>query len=444
MERVDLGDKAQIIELNDLLRRGSKLREPASVVAHYGNWLRKQRPLDHLISVSRRGLTDGEYKVTRSIRMVKNEMPRGAAAVNPWRDWNDIPVRKGGFIGMVLEREGPQVFRDLHIDNDPVIGDAVADMRACVAIPNYDNGESLNWGFWFAANPDAWTLDHVESGMLNANLLGMATSNLVSHKRAADLNARLEKQLLQIANIQRSLLPQRLPEIPGLKLAASYLTSDESGGDYYDFFPYPDGRWGVVIADVSGHGAPAATVMAMLHAILHGYENGDLSPAAILHYANRRLVSTLREGSFVTAFMGIYDPRERTLSFARAGHNPPRLKHGDTGRVTDLAGEGDPPLGLFDEFTPTQEVVCLDPGDTIVLYTDGVTEAMNDTREMFGVAGLDAALLGCSGEPDCVVDSVHNALFKHTGRRARDDDQTLVALRFTGPAVQPLRINPTA
>ncbi|MCA9287641.1 MAG: hypothetical protein KDA05_03600, partial [Phycisphaerales bacterium] len=225
MDRIDLGKQTQILELNDLLRRGSKIREPASLIAHYGNWIRKQRPLDHLISISRRGLADGQYKVTRSIRMVPGTLSRMSAA-NPWRDWDSIPIRSGGFIGMVLEREGPQVFRNLHIENDPVLGDSVADMRACVAIPNYDNGESLNWGLWFAADPDAWTFELVESGLLTANLLGLATSNLVAHKRAAELNTRLETQLVQIANIQRSLLPQRLPVIPGLRLAASYLTSD--------------------------------------------------------------------------------------------------------------------------------------------------------------------------------------------------------------------------
>ena len=441
MNRIDLGVRPQVSQLNDLLRRGSLIREPSNLVAHYGDWFRRERPVDHLVSVSRRGLEPGEYKITRSIRMqAGGARPATMAPANPWRDWESIPVRTGGFVGTVLEREGPQLFRDLHIESDPVLLDAVADMRSCVAIPNYDSGESLNWGLWFSAQPDAWSLEQVEFGLLTANLLGMATSNLVAHKRAADLNKKLEQQLVQIANIQRSLLPQRLPEIPGLRLAASYLTSDESGGDYYDFFPFADGRWGIVIADVSGHGAAAATVMAMLHAILHGYDSSDASPAAILRYANRRLVHTLREGSFVTAFLGVYDPVERTLRFARAGHNPPRLKHGNTGRVTDLAGEGDPPLGLFDDFDPAEETVRLGASDTVVLYTDGITEAMSPGREMFGVAGLDAALLGCSGEPDCVMDSVHAALYQHTGRRSRDDDQTLVAIRLVASEVVPVTL----
>lgn len=440
MQRVALTAERDIAVLVELLRRGSTIREPGNLLAHYGTWLRSRRPVDHMISVSRRGLEEGEYKITRSIRMVEGQFPASAGQVNPWRDWETIPVRRGGFIGEILAHDGPQVFTELAVARDPVLGDAIADMRWGVAIPNYDNGESLNWGLWFRKDAQGWDRDQVEFGLLTANLLGLATSNLVSHKRAADLNKRLEQQLVQIANIQRSLLPQTLPEIPGLKMAASYLTSDESGGDYYDFFPFADGRWGVAIADVSGHGAAAATVMAMLHAILHGYEATDLSPAAILKYANRRLVGTLREGSFVTAFLGVYDSKEATLTFARAGHNPPRLKHGDTGRVTDLAGEGDPPLGLFDEFEPTQEVVRLGRGDTVVLYTDGITEAMNGAREMFGVAGLDAALVKCSGEPDCVIDSVHKALFEHTGRRARDDDQTLVALRFVGDGVVQVRV----
>lgn len=437
MERIDLASTQRIRVLTELLRRGSSIREPGSLLAHYGAWLRQRRPVDHLISVSRRGLGPGEYKVTRSIRMAGGSMPASAMTANPWRDWDALPIHRGGFIGEVLERDGPQAMRNIRVERDPVLGDAVADMRSCVAIPNYDDGQSLNWGLWFTIDPEGWTLEQVEFGLLTGNLLGMATSNLVAHRRAADLNRRLEQQLVQIANIQRSLLPQRLPEIPGLRLAASYLTSDESGGDYYDFFPYAGGRWGVVIADVSGHGAAAATVMAMLHAILHGYERDDPSPSEILRYANRRLLGTLREGSFVTAFLGVYDPERRTLSFARAGHNPPRLKRGETGEVIDLAGDGGPPLGLFDDFDPPQDQAVLERLDTVVLYTDGVTEAMNAQREMFGVSGLDGALHGCSGEPDCVVDSVHSALFRHTGRRSRDDDQTLVAMRL---AETPVRV----
>jgi len=229
--------------------------------------------------------------------------------------------------------------------------------------------------------------------------------------------------------VQQALLPREIPKIPGLKIATSYLTSDEAGGDYYDFFPAPNGTWGVVIADVAGHGAAAATVMAMLHAILHGYRGPDFAPDAVLRYANSRLEACRIESTFVTAFFGVYDPATGRLEYARAGHNPPRLKQRDGGGVRAVDGAHGLPLGITRDYEMRSGSLDLRVGDTLVLYTDGITEAFSAEREQFGIHRLDGALVGCSGEPDCVVDSVHKALYKHTRSLAREDDQTIVAIR---------------
>ena len=229
--------------------------------------------------------------------------------------------------------------------------------------------------------------------------------------------------------MQQALLPIEIPEIPDLSIATSYLTSQEAGGDYYDFFPLPGGRWGVLIADVAGHGAAAATVMAMLHAILHGYEGPEYDPAAVMRYANRRLGMHRIDATFVTAFFAVYDPADHRLTYARAGHNPPRLKRGDTGEVCVLDDAPGLPLGITDEYDIQTGQLELDLHDTLVLYTDGITEAFSADREQFGTRRLDEALIVCSGEPECVVDSVHKALYQHTRSLSRDDDQTIVALR---------------
>jgi sigma-B regulation protein RsbU (phosphoserine phosphatase) len=172
--------------------------------------------------------------------------------------------------------------------------------------------------------------------------------------------------------------------------------------------------------------------MAMLHGILHAYSGPARTPDTVLRWANERLLNASIDGTFVTAFLGIYAPATGRLTYARSGHNPPLLKDGSTGKVLALDGDGAPPLGVFDPYDISSSCLQLKPGDTLVLYTDGITEAFNRTREMFGESRLRASLVECSGQPDCVVDSVHSALFKHTASMSRADDQTLVAVQYRG------------
>jgi phosphoserine phosphatase RsbU/P len=247
----------------------------------------------------------------------------------------------------------------------------------------------------------------------------------------------LDRELQTVGQIQRSLLPQELPQIPGLQIAAQYVTSARAGGDYYDFFPLSGGQWGIVIADVSGHGTPAAVLMAVTHAIAHARPDTQAPPEAMLRHLNEHLTAAYtRDGTFVTAFYGVYDPATRHLAYARAGHNPPRLVRGSD--VISLDDAGTLPLGIVPDQTYPQAGVQLQPGDLLVLYTDGITEAMppahaNRPREMFGVDRLDALLLGCtSHDANQCLEAICNAVVEHSQGAPVKDDQTLVAIRCTG------------
>lgn len=437
MVTVRTSDNPNIAIMVDAMRAVSRETEPNRVLYQFGSRLRKIKPVDVFVSVSQRNLAPGEYKITRMFRTAELydslTLDEADREQNPWRDWNHLPIHRAGFIGDVIEIGEPRLFQHLDLRGDPAFGDELADMGSCMAIPLFDNGEAVNWSVQFRADPQGFTMADVEAALVTANLFGNATRNLVALKEVKRLHRQLESQFEDVARVQQMLLPKRLPRIPGLKIAASYLTSAHAGGDYYDFFDFPDGRWGILIADVSGHGAGAATVMAMLHAILHGYQGRSTRPGDLLKYANERLVAAELEGMFVTAFFAVYDPVTRTLEYSRSGHNPPRLKSGDSGRVSAIEEAATVPLGIFRDYEPATGCLTLSPGDTIVLYTDGITEAFGPgragDREMFGIERLDAALVGCSGEPECVVDSVHAALYEHTHSRDRDDDQTLVALR---------------
>ncbi len=428
----------------EMLEVISRQTEPNEAVRHFSARMRELSGHHGAVAISLRGLEPGEYKITRlfgieppakileaagngELRPAAGEDP-ATFATNPWRDWQRMPTLRGGFLGELIAQQRPQVLSGLAVQDDPVLGDALAEMGSALVTPVFDGGEMLNWLFTFRREPEGYSQADLENQMLITNLFGSMTRNLVWAQRAQALNDALQAQFEEVARVQQSLLPERNPEIPGVTIATSYLTSDQAGGDYYDFFELRDGRWGFLIADVSGHGAGAATIMAMLHAILHGYPNLHDGPARVLKHANDRLIAARMSSSFVTAIFAVYDPRRRELIYSRAGHPPPVIKDRRSGAVRLLEGAGSLPLGVLPEFEPREETVKLQPGETVVLYTDGVTEEFDDQRRMFGTEGLLEAISDCSGQPDCIVDSVHGALYRHTGRRSRRDDQTLVVM----------------
>src|SRR5207248_4582729 len=143
--------------------------------------------------------------------------------------------------------------------------------------------------------------------------------NLVLSGELREAYAAVDRELKTVADMQRSLLPAELPKIPGLDLAVHYETWRYAGGDYYDFFELPGGRWGILIADVSGHGTPAAVIMAILHSIAHSLPHDPECPASMLRHTNERLTRqyTSGRGTFVTAFYGVYNPADRSLRYAR-------------------------------------------------------------------------------------------------------------------------------
>ncbi|MEX2217444.1 MAG: PP2C family protein-serine/threonine phosphatase [Phycisphaerales bacterium] len=424
----------RVVRCVEMVRALSVADEPYEVLRTFAMHYWPLHPIDHMLSVSRAGLSGGEYRITRNVDVRRALREGGLPAQAGDRRREEIPVSRGGFIGWAIEQGRPLLLERVEVRGDPVLGDALAGMRSAVSVPLYDLGEPRYWNIQLRREPGGFSMEDLERALMVGNFVGGTNTRLLLMREVKRLNAALVQQFEEVARVQQALLPRQIPEIPGLEIATSYLTSDRAGGDYYDFFPLEEGKWGVLIADVSGHGAAAATIMAMLHGILHAYTGPGRTPDAVLRYANRKLCEARLEGNFVTAFFAVWDPVTARLTYARSGHNPPLLKHGGTGAVTHLDGDGAPPLGLFEPYEIGSEVVQLRPGDTVILYTDGITEAFSAPpgREMFGTERLDEALTRCTGAPDCVVDTVHTALYQHTGSRGRADDQTLVAMRYVG------------
>lgn len=442
----DLSSNPRIKIIVDLLRDASLAREPADVFKVFGPRMWRIRPMEFFISASTRGLSAGSYKITRyyDVREFQRRAESGEGGLpdtvnpNPWATFHELPTHTTGFVAECIKGGTPKIFGDLSITNDPVFGSLLAEYKSAIASPLYDRGEVLNWSIQLRRAPNAFDEQIFEDAMMMGNLIGAITRNLVALKEVERLNKVLTAQFEEVARVQQSLLPEKMPDVPGLAVATSYLTSDQAGGDYYDFLPMPGNRLGILVADVSGHGAGAATIMAMLRAILHCYSGGDGSAAAVLRFANHRLLASRLEGNFVTAFFGVFDPATARLNYASAGHNPPRFLSAQARAIRGIDDGAGLPLGIADDFDIWSEDLQLLPGDSIVLYTDGITEAFGSAGrpgklDMFGVERLDGAILASDGRPDTIIENIHKSLFEHTRARTRADDQTLVALQYIGP-----------
>ncbi len=239
---------------------------------------------------------------------------------------------------------------------------------------------------------------------------------------------RMDAEFQQAAEIQRRFLPARAPDIPGLDLAGYNAACRTVGGDYYDFLPYPGGRAGVVIADVAGKGLPAALMMTSLQANVQALVESHREPAGLLTHLNRALMGTCPENRFVTLFYAVLDPQAGELIYANAGHNPPLLARAG-GEIVPLQ-EGGPVLGILRSLAYQQFRVAFSPGDALLLYSDGVTEAANAAAEEFGEDRL-AQVLSASRQAGAeqIVDAVHDAVDLFLAGHPPADDITVVAAR---------------
>jgi sigma-B regulation protein RsbU (phosphoserine phosphatase) len=436
LRRVDTSGNPRIPVLMDMVGALSQARGPRDVLKVFSNREELYGPRGY-VSISTRWLPPGKYRVTDVIDLAGSY---DLALADPLLNAAELPVRSGGFFSRIIESSSPELFHHLDVQDDPVVGDALAGYGSLMSIPLFDDGEPVNWTVFLRKDPEGFTVADLEQAILRVNLVGTAVRNALIARDLQRAHAQIRAEVEHIAAIQRALLPHPIPEIPGLSIAASYQTFDQAGGDYYDFRPLRrgedgssvdgNGPWGMVISDASGHGPAAAVVMAMLHAILHAYPHQARGPAEMLEHANEHLAAKRIENSFVTAFLAVYDPASRRLTYARAGHSPPLVRcAGAGGSVHRLDAVGGIPLGVLDPVRYEEATVGLEPGQTLLLYTDGVTEARGPDGSMFGIDGIERALAESTGEPRRVVESIMGPLTRHTGGVRPGDDQTLVAIR---------------
>ena len=254
--------------------------------------------------------------------------------------------------------------------------------------------------------------------MLAYRDLELAQSALVEKEK-------LEHELEIARVIQESILPKQIPPLPGWQITAYWQPARAVSGDFYDFLPYPDGRWGLLIADVSGKGVPAAMVMAVTCSILRAVAGSGISPGAVLERANDLLCPYISPGMFATCFYGLLDPANGLFRFANAGHNFPLLVTNE--KIQELRATG-MPLGLMPGMTYEENEFHLQLCSGLLMYTDGIVEAHNSKREMFSSSRLHACLTEIPFRPE-IIDHLMVRLAEFTGPDLeQEDDLTFVVL----------------
>jgi serine phosphatase RsbU (regulator of sigma subunit)/ketosteroid isomerase-like protein len=241
---------------------------------------------------------------------------------------------------------------------------------------------------------------------------------------------RVEHELRVARRIQQASLPKEVPELEGWQIAHHYQPAREVGGDFYDFLELPNGRLGIVVADATGKGVPAALVMSTTCGMLRALALSVDSPGEALERVNEALSARIPANTFVTCFYGVLDPKSGHLSYANAGHNLPCRRH--DGQADELRARG-MPLGLMPGMAYEEKEAMLENGDSVLFYSDGLVEAHDpQRREMFGFPRLRRLVGEHSGADGSLIDPLLVELSGFVGKRwEQEDDITLLTLQRT-------------
>jgi sigma-B regulation protein RsbU (phosphoserine phosphatase) len=275
-----------------------------------------------------------------------------------------------------------------------------------------------------------FTEDHKRTITTLAAQVAIAIENARLYEQIARQEKRLERDLSLARELQFRLLPQSLPKLANLEIAAKFTPARAIGGDLYDFVDYSLSRTALTVGDVSGKGAPAAIYAALVSGILRSHAPIEPGPAEMLSAVNFSLGERRIDGQFVSLIYVVWDDLNRTLQVANSGLPRPIYCHDGKIEIIEATGL---PLGLFDDAEYDEFKFRAKPGDIFVFYSDGILDARNHAGDMFGRSRVEAIVAKCADDSaDCVISSIFKAVTEHVGSEEAFDDQTVVAIRVKG------------
>jgi sigma-B regulation protein RsbU (phosphoserine phosphatase) len=346
---------------------------------------------------------------------------------------SDLHLKLGeGFIGSVAVSGAPIMSHDVR--NDPVYINARDRTRSEMVAPIISNDEVIGVFDLESDDLNAYSNDDLEVLMLLASQVAIIIEKVMLHEQLIE-KKRLEGQLEVARQVQLALLPPRDPEVAGYDISAYNFPTEEVSGDYYDWVRIYEDEIGIVIADVSGKGVPAAILMAFLRASLRAATLIGYAPNVSLARVNYLLWESIERNQFVTAFHAILDASNKTLSYSNAGHNPPLLMKANG--ETRFIEYGEQPLGMFPETRYHQYHLLLEPGDVLVLYTDGATEAESPEGEEFGRDRLARAVKESYQQTAReMIASLEMAVLEWTANAGANDDVTFFVIKALKTAAE--------
>lgn len=311
------------------------------------------------------------------------------------------------------------------VSKDPYYLMCARETRSEVGIPLKVGGELIGVLSAQHADLDGFCEDKIKVLEVLAEHIAIAVQNAQLFERERAENKQFYWEQQEAAAIQQALFPKAAPRMPGLSVEGRCITARAVGGDWFDYIPIADGRCAFVLADVAGKGMPAALLMTSSRAILRSLVETTPDPAQLLTRLNRVLRSDLPDGKFVTMLYAVFDPTTRLLTFANAGHPWPIYVHHD--QLHFLTTALGLPLGIA-ESEYDESTIEIGPDSRLLFYTDGITEAQNETGDQFGIEHLTES----ARDPNVCLNSVLESVCRFAKCRPLADDLTLILLKGTG------------
>jgi sigma-B regulation protein RsbU (phosphoserine phosphatase) len=338
----------------------------------------------------------------------------------------DLRLKMGeGIIGFVAQTSEPVISPDVR--RDPRYVNARPETQSEMVAPIIANDEVIGVFDLESDELNAYTPDDLQVLLLLASQVAIIIEKVMLHEQLIE-KKRIEGQLEVARQVQLELLPASDPQLEGFDISAYNFPTEEVSGDYYDWVRIYDDQIGLVVADVSGKGVPAALLMAFLRACLRSAIHIGYAPHISMAKVNYLLWESIERNQFVTAFYGVLDASNRTLAYSNAGHNPPLLIEPDGS--AHFVERGGLPLGMFRDTRYYEYYLSLEPGQILVLYTDGVTEASNRSEEEYGRERLARRVgEGLSLGARELIEFIHEDVLAFTEGRGTTDDVTFFVIR---------------
>jgi sigma-B regulation protein RsbU (phosphoserine phosphatase) len=342
---------------------------------------------------------------------------------------HDIPLGQG-IVGYAAQHRQGVLVRDVNKDRRYIVSNP--ETRSELAVPLIYKDKVIGVLDLEHTKRGFFTEDHQRTVTTLAAQIAIAIENARLYEQIARQERRLEFDLALARELQFRLLPQSIPRLANLEIAAKFSPARAIGGDLYDFLTYSQSRLALVVGDISGKGAPAAIYAALVSGILRSHAAMEPGPAEMLAAVNYSLAERRIDGQFVSLIYAVWDDHSRSLQVANSGLPRPVYCHEGKTQMIEATGL---PLGLFDEAEYDEFTFPAQPGDLFVFFSDGILDATNKAGELFGRTRLEQVIADCyRGSPESIVKSIFKAAAEHAAGVETFDDQSVVAIKVKGSA----------